>query len=237
MNSACSVCFVVLNMDKNTERLDSINKMFDEIGCHFTRIKAINGFDMQNDNDAKTLLRPRKDLFGKKFKNLSNGKMWVYDGTMASSWPNISLNGHHGTKGLTLSNLKAFEFGLKQNCKFLCVLEDDAVIDQNSYRKIISFVENPINSNVGIVLLDARHNGWGGTAGMLYNSKILNQLLTDLHPLSIFSMSSERFGDKNLGNLWDWKLWKYCKYINKNFKTLPCIKSGMFVSEINKLPN
>ena len=229
-----SVHFVVLNMDKNTDRLEIITKMFNDIGCNFTRIKAIDGFNMEQDEDAKIILSPIRQLLGKKFKNLDNGKLWIYDGTICTSFPNLSLKGHHGTKGLTLSNIKAFEFGLTESCKFICVLEDDAIIDNNAYKKIISFADNKKNENVGIVLLDDRHNGWGGAAGVLYNYKILQKLSEDLHPLSLFSITSQLYGDPRLGNLWDWKLWKYCNYVNKNFITLPCVKSGRFASEINK---
>ena len=67
---------------------------------------------------------------------------------------------------------------------------------------------------------------------MLYNKRIIPRLIHDLHPLSKFSIFSDRVGDKNLGNLWDWKLWKYVIHINKNFTFLPCVKSCNFPSTI-----
>lgn len=229
-----SVHFVVLNMDKNVDRLETLSQMFRKLDCKFTRIKAIDGFNMEHDINAKTILTPRRELFGRKFKNIDNGKIWIYNGTICTSFPNLSLKGHHGTKGLTLSNMKAFKFGLTKSCKFLCVLEDDSIIDNETYQKIISFANNKQHDNVDIVLLDDRHNGWGGAAGVLYNYKILQKLSEDLHPLSLFSITSQLYGDPRLGNLWDWKLWKYCNHVNNNFLTLPCVKSGCFASEINK---
>ena len=70
---------------------------------------------------------------------------------------------------------------------------------------------------------------------MLYNKKIIPTVLNDLHPLSNFSINALNYGDKNLVNLWDWKLYKYISCINKNYKTLPCVKSGSFISTIDNI--
>jgi len=225
--------FLILNMDKNQDRYDNITCMLNNINCSYLKISAINGFDMENDESAKQILHPRKYLIGKIFKSVETKKQWKYDGTILKSFPNLNLYGHQGTKGLTLSNIKAFNAALDINCDWFCILEDDAEINNDSYLKIQEFIQNPKNQNIDIVLLDARHNGWGGTAGMLYNKKIIKQLLIDLHPLSNFSILASELGDKNLGNVWDWKLWKYVVIINKNFVTLPCINSGKFDSTIS----
>ena len=116
---------------------------------------------------------------------------------------------------------------------WFCILEDDAELDDDSYNKMKQFVNNKKNRKYDIVLLDGRHNGWGGTCAMLYNKRIIPTLIRDLHPLSNFSILSMNYGDKNLGNLWDWKLWKYVMHINKNFTTLSCVKSGRFESTIS----
>ena len=42
----------------------------------------------------------------------------MYDGSLAKSWPGLKLNGHYGTKGLTLSNLEAFRRGLELNYEY-----------------------------------------------------------------------------------------------------------------------
>ena len=143
------------------------------------------------------------------------------------------MYGHYGTKGLTLSNIKCFEIASKLDYNWFCILEDDSTIDEETLNKIQNFIKNSNNNKYDVVLLDDRHNGWGGTCAILYNKKIINRLIYDLHPLSKFSILSPLFGDKNLGNLWDWKLWKYIIGINKNFTNLPCVKSGNFVSTIS----
>lgn len=228
-----NVHFFVLNMDKNLERYQNISNQLDNLHCDYSRIKAIDGFNMNNDDDVKQILKIRENLIGCIFQSVETKRKWIYDGSIFKSFPNLNLYGHQGTKGLTLSNIKAFNEALKMNYDWYCILEDDAEIDEISYNKIINFIRNPNNRNVDIVLLDDRHNGWGGTAGMLYNKKIISKLIDDLHPLSFFSITSTKYGDKNLGNVWDWKLWKYVQFVNKNFKILPCIKSGNFESTIN----
>jgi hypothetical protein len=220
-------------MDKNTDRLENISKNLNDYNLNFTRIKAVDGFNMSQDSDAKLLLKPRKELLGALFQSIETKKKWVYDGTVSRSFPNLNLYGHYGTKGLTLSNIKAFIEASKMNYEWFCVLEDDSELDNNSYNKIKQFVSNKINSKYDIVLLDGRHNGYGGTCAMLYNKRIIPTLIRDLHPLSNFSILSMNYGDKNLGNLWDWKLWKYVMYINKNFTTLSCVTSGKFASTIS----
>lgn len=231
-----SIHFIVLNMDKNTERMETISNMLNRFHCTFTRIAAIDGRQMEKDESAVALLKPRPSLLGKIFHNCEGPKhlhYWIYDGTMERSFPNANLNGHHGTKGLTLSNMKAFEFATTLPEDWICVLEDDAELTLLAYKQIIHCIQNPSNQKKDIIRLDARENGWGGTAGIIYNKRIIPIVLRDLHPLSNFSILSHKIGNKNLGNLWDWKLWKYITCINKNGLGLPCIKSGKFDSTIN----
>jgi hypothetical protein len=196
-------------------------------------VKAINGFNMENDREARFILKPRQDLLGTLFQSVETKRKWVYDGSISKSFPNLNLLSHYGTKGLTLSNIKAFAIANNINSEWFCILEDDAELDDMSYKKIKNFVQNKYNKRYDIVLLDGRHNGFGGTCAMLYNKRIIPRLIRDLHPLSNFSILAANYGDKNLGNLWDWKLWKYVMYVNKNFTTLPCVSSGKFVSTIS----
>lgn len=223
--------FMVLNMKKNTDRLASITSSLDQIPCSYTIVEAIDGTNMENDEDVKKIITPVPRLFGALFQSIDTKKKWIYDGTISKSFPNLNLYGHYGTKGLTLSNLKAFMIASNMNFEWFCVLEDDAEINGDIYNKIIHFIKN--NKNNDIILLDARNNGWGGTTAILYNKRVIQKLIIDLHPLSKFSIFSDKFGDANLGNLWDWKLWKYIIYINKNFTTFPCVSSGNFISTIS----
>ena len=227
-----SLYFLVINLDKNKDRYDVISKSLSDLNCKFERIRAINGYDMANDDDAKKLLFPRNYLIGKLFKSIDTKRAWIYDGSVEKSFPNLNLYGHYGTKGLTMSNIKCFEIACNLNYDWFCILEDDSVMEYDTLNTITSFVNEPNNNKYDIVLLDHRHYGWGGTCAMLYNKRIIYTLLHHLHPLSKFSISIDKYGDKNLGNLWDWKLWKYVIHINKNFTFLPCVKSCNFPSTI-----
>ena len=228
-----SIHFLVLNMEKNKDRLENIQHQLNKLNCSYSVVVAIDGKDMVNNQDARNILNPRPNLFGALFQSVETKAKWVYDGSVSMSFPNLNLLGHYGTKGLTLSNIKAFNIASSLDYDWYCILEDDAIINDSCYNKILNFINNIDNNKYDIVLLDNRHNGWGGTAGMLYNKRIIDRVAVDLHPLSKFSILSHKLGDKNLGNLWDWKLWKYVMYVNKNFATLPCIDSGTFISTIN----
>ena len=238
-----TIHFFILNMEKNTERFQNISTKLTDLQVSFSHIKAIDGTILKNKNENENknenknevlnILKPRLELLYKKFKHIVTNDEWIYDGSIHKSFPNCTLNGNYGTKGLTLSNIKAFETAIQMNFDWYCILEDDAEIDKKALKKIKTFINKHANINVDIVLLDSRHFGWGGCSGMLYNKKIIPQLIKDLHPLSDFSINSHLYGDPNLGNLWDWKLWKYLAHINSNFKQLPCIDSGNFPSTIN----
>jgi hypothetical protein len=228
-----SIHFFVLNLDKNKDRLEHISNKFKLLDLSFTRVKAVEGSTMHLDVECQTILEPRLELLHQIFINYTTNEKWEYDGTISKSFPNISLYGNDGTKGLTISNIKAFKFAEKRNENWFCILEDDADINQHSYNTILNYINDVKNLDKDIILLDERHYGWGGCSGMLYNKRIIKQLIEDLHPLSSFSINSHLYGDSNLGNLWDWKMWKYIGHRNISFGQLPCIKSGNFKSTIN----
>jgi hypothetical protein len=215
-------------MDKNKDRWISVQGMLDTCyGCKYTRVAAIDGRDMNTEICTKILHRP--SLVGTTMKN--GDTTWTYDGTPATSFPNTELYGNWGTKGLTVSNIYAMLMSLHVKCNWVIILEDDAEINNDVFHKIVRFLNE--HQDKDIVLLDKRHDGWGGTAGMAYHKRALKKIIEDLHPLSEFSIHSDEYGDPNLGNLWDWKLWKYVCHVNKNFVCFPCIDSGKFVSTIN----
>lgn len=228
-----SIYFFVLNMDKNKDRYENISKKLDYLNIEYKRIKAIDGKNMGRDLYATKILSPQRYLINIQFKCNEKNQTWIYDGTIEKSFPSLHLDGHYGTKGLTLSNLRAFDESLKLDYNWFCILEDDAEINSDVYNKILSFINDPKNIDIDIVLLDKRANGWGGCAGMLYNKKIIKKLINDLHPLSEYTITIE---DKYKHTaLWDWKLWTYIKNNNIRYINLPIIGSGSFKSTIDTL--
>ena len=59
-----SLYFLVINLDKNQDRYDLISKSLSELNCVFERVRAINGYDMSNDEYAKKLPLS-KELFNR----------------------------------------------------------------------------------------------------------------------------------------------------------------------------
>jgi hypothetical protein len=169
-------------------------------------------------------------LIGKELDHIESNQKWIYDGTPSTAFPGLELNGHHGTKGLTVTNILAFKEAQKsvyknKNIEWFCVLEDDAVITNDSFRTICDFIDDPKNSHNDVIVLDVRK--FGGATGVLYNKRILDTLLTDLHPLSDFSIRFEK--TMKCSALWDWKLYDYISKEKKDlifYDMLPCIKES-----------
>ena len=231
-----SILFLIINMKKNSERWEFMEKKFQSISkkhnCKYLKIDAVDGKDIENDASAQDILKKRENLLGKTFNCYESNDDWVYDGTISKSFPGLSLNGHYGTKGLTLSNIKCLNIIKEQypNYNWYCILEDDSEIDKNIYNKIIDIKnKNTIND---IILLDKRNMGKGGTCALLYNQRIINDMIENLHPLSKFSIENEQKYKKGT-NLWDWKLWVYLDNFNINHIAYPIIPSGSFISEIS----
>lgn len=236
-----SIWIFVLNMTKNADRLASITNMLDDIDCYYSVVEAIDGTNMENDEFCKDILSCRTKLLNTTFKSIAFNQEWKYDGSIKKSFPGLNLNGHYGTKGLTLSNLKAFQESQEMDYKWFCILEDDAVINKDIYKKICTFLQKKENVNTDIVLLDKRTDGWGGTAGVIYNKNKIDHFLEHLHPLSNFSIHMET-KYKKLGCVWDWKLWAFIEKKESSYPPIkiarfPCIDSGRFVSTIDYVDN
>jgi len=217
--------------------------------------------EKNNDSIVKHILSKRNDLINTVLKCNTFDQSWNYDGTIKTSFPGLNINGNEGAKGLIISNMKAFDDCLKINNEYIyglnddntkqineyhsyldnnfdfykyqwfCILEDDAILSSDVLKKIEDFLNDISQNNdkTDIILLDNRIGG--GAAGVLYNSKIINKLRKDLHPLSDFSITMEE--KYKHSPLWDWKLWFYVNNNNINYKILPCIQSGEFTSTID----
>lgn len=229
------VLFMILNMDKNVERFENLSSKLKEIECFYLRIPGVDGKLMKDNIDARQILKPRKELLNQTFFCLESDEKWVYDGSISTSFPNLFLNGHYGTKGLTLSNIKAFELASVFSHAFdwFCVLEDDAEIDKSTHDAIIDYCQKRSPSETDCILMDKRAGGWGGACAVCYSSCAIKRIKEDLHPLSQFSLNSHKFGERMMTNLWDWKLWKYINYVSQRFAVFPIVTSGNFPSTID----
>jgi len=233
-NISNSVLFIVINMEKNRDRWNKIRSSLENIkkkyGCNYIRVEGIDGRNMESDQSAKELLKPRLNLMNSKFSCLESKEEWIYDGTIRTSFPGLHLNGHQGYKGLTLSNIKCYYIIKKNNFKYnwYCILEDDSEINEDIYKKIINIIQN--NNTDDIILLDKR--GRGGACAVLYNKRVIDNVITHLHPVSEFSINNERVFKKGT-NLWDWKLWVYLDNFRIKSKEYHIVPSGSFKSVIS----
>ena len=231
-----SIYFMIINMSKNKDRWDIINKSFKDLkakyNLDYTRIEGVDGRNMDNDNSIYDILKPREDLISRTFICKENKNRWTYDGSIKNSFPGLHLDGHHGTKGLTMSNLKCFKHIKDEQLdfKWYCIIEDDSIFNDEIYRKILHIIHN--NKDIDVILLDDR--GRGGTSCLLYKNTIIDKLYKDLHPISDFSIenSEGKYGGSSI-NLWDWKLWVYFDNKDINNKTIKLVKSGEQGSTIN----
>ena len=251
-----SIHFLVLNMNRNQDRWYNISCNLNNIGVSYSRVEAIDGFNFDENKDAKEILKCRTKLLNTNFQCKTFNQEWIYDGTLETSFPGLNRYGNEGAKGLIISNIKAFQkclninydyiLGLNDNnyldlsnymsiinnsyykYNWFCILEDDAIINNTVYNEIINFLKD--NQEKDIILLDKRIGG--GAAGVLYNSKIIPRVIEDLHPLSDFSINME--DNYSCAALWDWKLWNYVNNSSDlKFTNFPIIESGGFVSTID----
>ena len=231
--------FLIINMNKNKDRWNTINHSFkqlqsnlkNKLNINYIQVPGIDGRRMTNNRQVRQILFPNPTLMGHQFICKEFNQHWIYDGSIEKSFPGLNLKGHYGTKGLTLSNLKAFDIILKKYSfyKWYIILEDDAIINKDSINKINQTILQ-IDPTIQIIVIDNR--GKGGTAGIIYHKDVIWKVIKHMHPLSKFSIENEsKISGKT--NLWDWKLWTFLDYFNIKYQVIPILKNGQFSSTIN----
>jgi len=132
-----NVHFIILNMNKNKDRWDKMVNTLNNLNINFTRVEAIDGFKLDNNNDhiVKQILSKRNELMNSVLKCQTFNQSWIYDGTIKTSFPGLNIYGNEGAKGLVLSNMKAFDECLKINKDYIYGLNDDntKLINDNRY--------------------------------------------------------------------------------------------------------
>jgi hypothetical protein len=208
-----------------------MDQLKNKYNVNYIRVEGIDGRNMNLNEDAQNILSPRYELLNTKMKCIESQDEWIYDGTIDKSFPGLHLREHHGTKGLTLSNMKCFECIKSKHpgYNWYCILEDDAVMNEDTYLKIKDVLKN--NDTDDVIALDKR--GKKGACAILYSRRIIDNVMKDLHPLSRFSINNETENNRGRTNLWDWKLWEYLDKYNVKYSVHKVVESGMFKSEID----
>ena len=220
------ILFMILNMNKSIDRMNNMDNIFKKLGENYIRIESVDGKNIDKDKICKKIYK--KDLIGKILHSYESKQKWKYDGTIKNSFPGMNLNGHHGYKGLTLSNMKAFYESKKYNFDWLIILEDDIYLTKKELLQIKSHLL--INNN-DVVLLDERGNGYGGACGVAYRKKVIDKMINEFDPLSEFSINYEKNFNKAALN--DWKLYDILNHFKIPYNSYPIIRSGYYDSTIS----
>jgi len=214
----------VINLDRSSDRMQIIDSAFRSLNCDYIRVKGIDGKTMDSDTQIAEEFFTDYLSGVLQVESIEDGNKWTFDKTVPSSgFFHLFRNGHHGAKGLILSNLRAMKMGAANVGKdWIVICEDDCNITQN----MLDTINSAVYSDEDIVWLDQR--GKGGACCVMYRRKILDELIKDLHPLSEFSKNCD------FSNLWDWKLFRYEKTGKFRFRYIPCVQSGKFKSTIDE---
>lgn len=233
MGKECPFVLYVLNLPESQDRMQKIaDDLTGSPAVRVKRIEAVNGFDLANVPDDE-FLQDYKHLKGSTMYCQGFSETWIYDGTLTTAFPGLSLGGHQGDKGLTLSNLRAMKAALASDQleEWVCIAEDDAELPPVTMQEIVKIVNTTTDQD--ILWFDERYRIGGedgsGTVFVCYRKSILPQLIEDMHPLSDFSRGFEATFKR--GNLWDWQLYAYAN-TNHRLKLHPLVKSGRFPSLI-----
>ena len=109
------------------------------------------------------------------------------------------------------------------------ILEDDAIINKKSVKKINQTISQ-IDPSIQVIVIDDR--GKGGTARIVYRNDVIRKVIKHMHPLSMFSIENESKISER-ANLWDWKLWLFLDHFNIKYEVIPLLKNGKFPSTID----
>ena len=165
-----------------------------------------------------------------------NGK--TFDTEYIKNWTCLSSDGHYGTKGLQLSNLKIFKKvkEIQKKPEWIVIFEDDAEIPDN-FLKIIneSILKYP---NVKVINFDNRQsckeNEYARccTSCILYKYEIIENLIKYLD----YKTNDYMKDYKTLHNrdcLFDWYLFNLLEKLKIPMVCVPVVKSGNFDSTIS----
>ena len=105
----------VINLEKSIDRWKYINKQNNQ-NLNLVKFNAINGNHINKNN----------------IKKLIDNKSYLYK--------NIDKN--RGEIGCALSHLNIWEIFKKSNDKYIIIVEDDVIFEQNLYKKINTYMKN-----------------------------------------------------------------------------------------------
>lgn len=131
---------MTISLPRSTDRFKHLFYQLNQLNPvpNVLHLEGVDGWQLNSDAFTRRILQTQPNLIDRiMYDNLHIDKStesWTYDGAIESSFPGLFKNGHHGTKGLTMSNLKCLYNALiLHQYDWLVVLEDDAEMNQQVY--------------------------------------------------------------------------------------------------------
>ncbi len=144
----------VINLERNQERLNKVNKSLLYFDINYERFNAIDGQTMKNEFNA---------IFKKKWSN------WEKKYTDKFKMKRI------GEYGCLLSHREIIKDAKKQNYKKILIFEDDILVHKN-IKELVTQYKTIFNQKWKLCYLGATQHGWGG---IRFNRNYYNANSTD----------------------------------------------------------
>lgn len=127
----------VINLEKNRERLSSMQEALGRFGIEFERFPAVYG----------------KELSAEEKKCSLNRFAW---------WCTMGYAARDGQIGCALSHIRIFQKMVKENISACCIFEDDVVFS-SEFPLVMNYVENHIDiSRPQVILLHCHYSEYAG---------------------------------------------------------------------------
>jgi hypothetical protein len=243
-----SIKYLVLNLTDSYDRYQRISGPLEKAGVDYSRFNAVKGKDMDADHRCHAFFASDTHRHGQAMRCSESGETWTFDKFVPSTAMNEQFpTSHHGNKGLWISNLLAFQHAYQhyQEYDWICVLEDDAIIDSDITKSIadLSTMLYRSQPHVDVVVLDIRCGDpllppperltGAGCCAVLYRTRALPRLTKDLHPLA--DTVTDLVPSVVSSALWDWLLFAYLRQ-GTNGIGFPLVTTNGMTSTISPQP-
>jgi len=161
------------------------------------------------------------------------------DTDLFKNWSCLT-DGHAGTKGLQMSNVKIFQDAIKKGYEWILIFEDDAEPPGDFDFIVLETIKKYPDSRV--IYLDNRNKGGDGfipgccTSCLLYHNSVFELLARELNPETSLYMKDYANKPKEIVQhtdcLFDWFLANTLAHYNIKTSSEPLVASDGFKSDI-----
>lgn len=129
----------VINLNSSTDRLEAVDTQLKSLGVTYTRIEAVNGKALSQEEKRKAV----------------NNFRW---------WCAVGRKPTDGEIGCALSHASIYQRMIEDKIPFACVMEDDVVLDKR-FPYILAELEKQLQSQKSCVWLLSNHSDSKGQIG------------------------------------------------------------------------